>query len=86
MSLNWERCSLVTEHVNEEAIAKLGFKPGAFWGHNTVSIGDGHQFLNGCRIQPERDSPVTTVHQHSQAVRCRECRPQNLSVDLIVGL
>ena len=64
MSLNWERCSLVAEHVDEEAIAELGFKPGALGGHDTIRIRNDHQFLNSCRIQPKREGSVTTIDQH----------------------
>jgi hypothetical protein len=64
MSLNWERCSLVAEHVDEEAIAERGFKPGALGGHDTIRIRNDHQFLNSCRIQPKREGSVTTIDQH----------------------
>ena len=42
------------EAVGEEAGAELGFEPGGLGGHETVGVGDAHEFFHGGGVHRKR--------------------------------
>lgn len=49
--------------MDEEAGAEFGFEPGAFWGHDLVGVGDGHELFDGDWEHGEGDSEVPAVDE-----------------------